>query len=136
VQNNPIKPEHPPTTPSNVSKTTSTPDFRADIVKTYQEAGQVGVLLLTIVLITITSGWVILRALKMYASLSEKQLQLSETRISAFEKMALSISELTRTVQSMETKVENLHQSSTSTSAGSDRQRRPSNSRIRDREAE
>lgn len=81
----------PGTRDDSPTRSTSSDPYKTQFIKVYQDAGVVGLSMLTLIVLCVTLGWFCIRLLKMYVALTEGRDKLESARSVALERLTTTV---------------------------------------------
>lgn len=96
--------------PKQTTASTQQPDYKSEFIQTYQNAGVIGVSMLTLIALCLLLGMFALRLLKMYITLTETRDKQENARLAFFDKLTLSMLALQSDLKQVQTELKSDHQ--------------------------
>lgn len=94
-------PSTPSKPPARTTATTASDPYKSEFVKVYQDAGVIGVAMLTLLAICVLLSILAFRLAKMYSTLISARDSLDAQRVAVIEKLTLAVVEVKGTIQSV-----------------------------------
>ena len=95
------------------SKTTATvgeQQYKTEFVKVYQDAGVIGVAMLTLLVLCLIMGWFSMRVLRMYTTMLDSRDKAEALRVQFFDKLTLAVTGVGNEVREIKTEIRADHE--------------------------
>jgi hypothetical protein len=94
---------------SKTTASTGDSQYKTEFVKVYQDAGVIGVAMLTLLVLCLVMGWFSMRVLKMYTTMLDSRDKAESLRLEFFDKLTTAVTQVSIDVASLKTQLSSDH---------------------------